>query len=287
MTVTGAAPTLVSGQLDEIAADVRRLVANNASYMTGPGTNTYIVGRERFAVIDPGPAAEPHVQRILQETGGRIAAVLVTHTHRDHSPAAQAIAAATGAEVLGRTAPDDGRQDLAFTATRMMNDGDALTVDDLTLRAVHTPGHASNHLCFVLEGTGLIFTGDHLMQGSTVVIAPPDGNMSQYLRSLQRLQNEPVTRIAPGHGLTIEDAQSEIEHIIAHRLKREAKVVERLAEMGKANLDALVARVYDDVDSRLHPLAKSSLLAHLLKLEEDGRVRSDSDAQWQVIQPGQ
>jgi len=287
MTVTGAAPTLVSGQLDEIAAGVRRLVANNASYMTGPGTNTYIVGRERFAVIDPGPAAEPHVQRILQETGGRIAAVLVTHTHRDHSPAAQAIAAATGAEVLGRTAPDDGRQDLAFTATRMMNDGDALTVDDLTLRAVHTPGHASNHLCFVLEGTGLIFTGDHLMQGSTVVIAPPDGNMGQYLRSLQRLQNEPVTRIAPGHGLTIEDAQSEIEHIIAHRLKREAKVVERLAEMGKANLDALVARVYDDVDSRLHPLAKSSLLAHLLKLEEDGRVRSDSDAQWQVIQPGQ
>lgn len=283
MTVTGAAPALVSGQLDEIAAGVRRLVANNASYMTGPGTNTYIVGRERFAVIDPGPLGEPHVQRILQQTGGRIAAVLVTHTHRDHSPAAQAIAAATGAEVLGRTTCDDGRQDLTFAPTRVMNDGDVLTIDGLTLRAVHTPGHASNHLCFVLEGTGLIFTGDHLMQGSTVVIAPPDGNMGQYLRSLQRLQNEPVTRIAPGHGLAIEDAQAEIERIIAHRLQREAKVVQRLAEMGKADLDALVARVYDDVDSRLHPLAKSSLLAHLLKLEEDGRARSGSDAQWQII----
>lgn len=282
MTVS-AVPTLVSGQLDEIAPGVRRLVANNASHMTGPGTNTYMVGRERCVVIDPGPAAEPHVQRILRETGGRIAAVLVTHTHRDHSPAAQAIAAATGADLLGRTAPDDGRQDLTFAPTHVMNDGDVRTVDGLTLRAVHTPGHASNHLCFVLEGTGLIFTGDHLMQGSTVVIAPPDGNMGQYLRSLQRLQHEPVTRIAPGHGLTIEDAQGEIEHIIAHRLQREAKVVRRLAEMGKADLDALVARVYDDVDSRLHPLAKSSLLAHLLKLQDDGRARTDAGVQWQLV----
>ena len=283
MTATGSAPALIRGQLDEIAAGVRRLVADNASYMTGPGTNTYIVGRRRFAVIDPGPVGEPHIRRILQETGGHIVAVLVTHTHRDHSPAAQAIAAATGAQLLGRAAPDDGRQDLTFAPTRVMNDGDVLTVDDFTLRAVHTPGHASNHLCFVLEGTGLIFTGDHLMQGSTVVIAPPDGNMGAYLRSLRRLQSEPITRIAPGHGITIEDAQGEIVHIISHRLRREAKVVQRLAEMGTANLDALVARVYDDVDSRLHPLAKSSLLAHLLKLEEDGRVRGESGAQWQIV----
>ncbi len=283
MTATGSAPTLISGQLDEIAPAVRRLVANNASYMTGPGTNSYIVGRERFAIIDPGPAAAPHVQRLLQETGGRIAAVLVTHTHRDHSPAAAALMAATGAELLGRAAPDDGRQDPTFAPTRVMNDGDVLTVDDFTLRAVHTPGHASNHLCFVLEGTGLIFTGDHLMQGSTVVIAPPDGNMGQYLSSLRRLQGEPVARIAPGHGLAIDDAQGEIARIIAHRLQREAKVVQRLAEMGKADLDALVVRVYDDVDSRLHPLAKSSLLAHLLKLEEDGRARSDSGGQWRIV----
>jgi glyoxylase-like metal-dependent hydrolase (beta-lactamase superfamily II) len=128
----------------------------------------------------------------------------------------------------------------------------------------------------LLEGTGLLFTGDHLMQGSTVVIAPPDGSMSDYLRSLARLQREPVTRLAPGHGLTIEDAQAEIGRIVAHRLQREAKVVARLSELGISDIDTLVVSVYDDVDPRLHPVAKGSLLAHLLKLEEDGRVVRDS-----------
>lgn len=268
--------TLVSGQLDEVAPGVRRLVAHNASYMTGPGTNTYLVGRDRCLVIDPGPTDDAHVQRILEETNGRIDAVLVTHTHRDHSPAAKVLAAATGAELLGRTAPDDGRQDLSFVPTRTLEDNDQLTIGTQALRAVHTPGHASNHLCYLLEGTGLIFTGDHLMQGSTVVIAPPDGHMGQYLRSLQRLQREPVTRIAPGHGLTIEDAQMEVTRIIAHRMQREAKVVSRLTDAGRTTVDALVGRVYDDVDPRLHPLAKSSLLAHLIKLEEDGRAQRDS-----------
>jgi glyoxylase-like metal-dependent hydrolase (beta-lactamase superfamily II) len=268
--------SLTSGQFDEIAPGVRRLVAFNAGYMTGPGTNTYLLGRERFVVIDPGPAEEVHTQRILQETSGRIDAVLVTHTHRDHSPGAQVIAAQTGAAVLGRAPPGDGRQDLEFAPTRALQDDDVIDIEAGRLRALHTPGHASNHFCYVLEATGLIFTGDHLMQGSTVVIAPPDGNMNEYLRSLRRLQNEPVKRIAPGHGLVIEDAQAEIVRIIQHRLQREAKVLDRLAEARCASVDALVSRVYDDVDSRLHPVAKSSLLAHLLKLEEDGRVRRDS-----------
>jgi len=276
---------LASGQLDPIAPGVRRLVANNPSFMTGPGTNTYLVGRERFLVIDPGPDDAIHVRRILSETGGRIAAVLVTHTHRDHSPAAMTIAAATGAKLLGRGPPDDGRQDLSFAPTRVLQDGELERVDDIGIRAVHTPGHASNHLCYVLEGSGLIFTGDHLMQGSTVVIAPPDGDMSQYLQSLQRLQREPVTRIAPGHGHVIEDAQAEIARIIAHRLQREAKVLNRLQAAGSANLDALVPRVYDDVDPRLFPIAKSSLHAHLLKLEADGRVRRNGavDAEWEMV----
>lgn len=275
MTETAA---LVSGQLDEIAPGVRRLVAHNASYMTGPGTNTYLIGRDRCVVIDPGPLGDAHIQQILAQTNGRIDAVLVTHTHRDHSPAAVTVAQATGAQLLGRAPPDDGRQDLSFAPTRTLQDNDQVSIGGLTLRAVHTPGHASNHLCFVLEGTGLIFTGDHLMQGSTVVIAPPDGHMGQYLRSLQRLQREPVSRIAPGHGLTIEDAQGEITRIISHRLQREAKVASRLADAGRATVDTLVAGVYDDVDPRLHPVARSSLLAHLIKLEEDGRVQQEGEA---------
>jgi glyoxylase-like metal-dependent hydrolase (beta-lactamase superfamily II) len=155
-------------------------------------------------------------------------------------------------------------------------------VGDLALRAIHTPGHASNHLCYLLEGTGLMFSGDHIMQGSTVVIGPPDGNMQHYLQSLARLQREPITRIAPGHGVVIEDAQGEIARLIAHRLQREAKVAERLRRAGRATLDVLVTSVYDDVDPRLHPVAKGSLLAHLLKLEADGRAARDdaADATW-------
>jgi len=252
--------------------------------MTGPGTNTYIVGRERFAVIDPGPADEQHIQRVLAETHGAIDVVLVTHTHADHSPAAKALAAACNAELLGRPAPADGRQDSSFAPQRVLEDGDTVELDIGTLRALHTPGHASNHICYLLAEAGLLFTGDHLMQGSTVVIAPPDGNMKHYLESLARLQREPVTRLAPGHGLAIEDAQSEIERIVAHRLQREAKVLARLIESEPATLDELVVRVYDDVDPRLHPVAKSSLLAHLQKLAADGKANASADV-WRAVKP--
>ena len=268
--------------MDEIATGVRRLVARNPGFMTGPGTNTYLVGTERCAVIDPGPHDPVHIERILAAANGRLAAILVTHTHPDHSPAVAALAQATGAEVLGRPAPEHGRQDPTFAPTRVLDDGDVVQVGDLALRAIHTPGHASNHLCYLLEGSGLMFSGDHIMQGSTVVIGPPDGNMQQYLQSLARLQREPVTSIAPGHGLVIEDAQAEVARLIAHRLQREAKVVERLRRAGRATLDVLVTSVYDDVDPRLHPVAKGSLLAHLLKLEADGRAARDTaaDATW-------
>jgi glyoxylase-like metal-dependent hydrolase (beta-lactamase superfamily II) len=271
---------LKSGQLDEVAPGVRRLVANNAGYMTGPGTNTYILGCDRFAVIDPGPIAEAHVERLLQETSGRIDVVLVTHTHLDHSPAAAAIVERTGAQLLGRTA-DGGRQDNTFRPSRFLSDGDIVDIDGSPLRIIHTPGHASNHLCYLLE-SGLLFTGDHLMQGSTVVIAPPDGHMGDYLRSLRRLQSEPVSRLAPGHGLIIEDAQREIARIITHRLQRETKVLQRLSDGGPATLDILVERVYDDVDPRLHPVAKGSLLAHLQKLAEEGRVVL-REPHWQLV----
>jgi glyoxylase-like metal-dependent hydrolase (beta-lactamase superfamily II) len=274
---------LTSGQLDEIATGVRRLVARNPGFMTGPGTNTYLVGVERCVVIDPGPHDPLHIQRILDATGGRVSAILATHTHPDHSPAVAALAEATGAKVFGRPAPEHGRQDATFAPTRTLDDGDVVREADLALRALHTPGHASNHLCYLLEGAGMLFSGDHIMQGSTVVIGPPDGNMQHYLQSLARLQREPVTRIAPGHGTVIEDAQGEVARLIAHRLQREAKVAERLQRAGRATIDVLVASVYDDVDSRLHPVAKGSLFAHLLKLEAEGRVARDSntaDATW-------
>ena len=274
--------SLTSAQLDEIAPGVRRLVARNPGFMTGPGTNTYLVGTQRCVVIDPGPHDPVHIERILEAAGGRVSAILATHTHPDHSPAVAALAQATGAEVLGRGAPVHGRQDATFAPTRVLNDGDVVRVDDVVLRAIHTPGHASNHLCYLLEGAGMLFSGDHVMQGSTVVIGPPDGDMKVYLQSLGRLQREPVTRIAPGHGTVIEDAQSEVTRLIAHRLQREAKVVERLRRAGRATIDVLVTSVYDDVDSRLHPVAKGSLLAHLLKLEADGRAARDAagDAAW-------
>ena len=274
--------SLTSGQLDEIAPGVRRLVARNPGFMTGPGTNTYLVGTQRCAVIDPGPHDLVHIERILEAAGGRVSAILATHTHPDHSPAVAALAQSTGAEVLGRGAPVHGRQDATFAPTRVLNDGDVVRVGDMALRAIHTPGHASNHVCYLLEGSGMLFSGDHVMQGSTVVIGPPDGNMQLYLQSLARLQREPVTRIAPGHGTVIEDAQAEVARLIAHRLQREAKVGERLRRAGRATIDVLVASVYDDVDPRLHPVAKGSLLAHLLKLEADGRAARDdaADATW-------
>lgn len=272
---------LSSGQIDTIAPGVRRLVANNPGFMTGPGTNTYLIGHTWHLVIDPGPADAAHIERIVAETRGAIDSVLVTHTHGDHSPGAKLLAAKTGATLLGRSPPGDGRQDMTFVPQRTLVDGDGIRVDDIAIRVLHTPGHASNHVCYLLEGSGLLFTGDHLMQGSTVVIAPPDGNMSEYLQSLERLQREPVMRLAPGHGLTIEDGQGEIKKIIAHRLQREAKVLERLRTFGPATVDDLVTRVYDDVDPRLHPLAKSSLLAHLQKLAKDGRASVDA-SQWRA-----
>jgi glyoxylase-like metal-dependent hydrolase (beta-lactamase superfamily II) len=279
-----AVATLHGGQLDLIAPGVRRLVAPNPGYLTGPGTNSYLLGQERFLILDPGPPDELHIQRLIQETAGRVDGVLVTHTHRDHSPAAAVIAARVGAPLIGRAAPATGPQDVTFVPPRELQDGAIIEFDGGRLRALHTPGHASNHVCYLLESRGLLFTGDHLMQGSTVVIAPPDGNMVHYLQSLQRLQREPVQALAPGHGLVIENAPAEIARIIAHRLQREAKVLERLTALTAANLDLLVKSVYDDVDPRVHVLARSSLLAHLLKLQQDGRVRCEADDAWTIAQ---
>lgn len=259
---------------------VTRLTAPNPGAMTGPGTNTYLVGRSdgggELAVIDPGPAIVSHLEKIVAAGGGRIRWILATHTHVDHSPAAALLKAATGATVLGRPRPAHGNQDHSFAPDRILADGEKLALDGFDLRALHTPGHASNHLCYRLEQTGMLFTGDQVMQGSTVVINPPDGDMRAYLASLARLLGEDIAVIAPGHGYLIGAPHKEIKRLIAHRMAREAKVAAALVRRGEASLEELVPEVYDDVPARLHPVAARSLLAHLEKLVADGGAQQSA-----------
>jgi glyoxylase-like metal-dependent hydrolase (beta-lactamase superfamily II)/8-oxo-dGTP pyrophosphatase MutT (NUDIX family) len=256
---------------------VTRITAANPGMMTGPGTNAYLVGRKdeggALAVIDPGPAIDAHVEKILAEGAGRIRWILTTHTHVDHSPAAALLKAATGAPVLGLPRPSHGNQDHSYAPDRVLADGEWLELDGVHLRVLHTPGHASNHLCYLLEETRMLFTGDHVMQGSTVVINPPDGDMRAYLASLERLLAQDVAIFAPGHGYLLGAPHKEVRRLIAHRLAREAKVADALQRLGPATPEELVADVYDDVSPRLHPVAMRSLAAHLDKLLAEGRVR--------------
>jgi glyoxylase-like metal-dependent hydrolase (beta-lactamase superfamily II) len=272
------APAL-TGELRRLAPNVVRLVASNPSALTGAGTNCYIVGTgPDYVVVDPGPGDAGHVERMLAATGGRISHVLCTHSHPDHSPGAAALKSATGALVLGRPAPDDGYQDESYRPDATLTDGDLISAAGANLRALHTPGHASNHVCLLLEPEGWLLTGDHLMGGSTVVILPPDGSMRLYLESLRRLRTLPLAALLPGHGAVIADPLGEIDRVLAHRMQRESKVIEGLTTLGgAATLDALVPVVYADTPVRLHPLARHSLLAHLQKLLEERRVAQDGE----------
>jgi len=251
---------------------VVRLTAPNPGFMTGPGTNSYLVGSEELAVIDPGPAIDDHVEALLAAGAGRIRWILCTHTHPDHSPAAALLKARTGAMVLGRPRPEHGNQDHSFAPDRVLEHGEGVAVGGLTLRALHTPGHASNHLCYLLEETRMLFTGDQVMQGSTVVINPPDGDMRVYLGSLERLLEEDIAIFAPGHGYLIGAPHKELRRLIAHRLAREAKVTAAIRRLGAPTLEELVAVVYDDVPARVHPVAARSLGAHLAKLAAEGVI---------------
>lgn len=267
------------GVVTQLAPGVRRVVAPNPGMMTGPGTNTYLLGDAQIAVIDPGPFVAAHIEAIQAAAPGPIRWILVTHTHRDHSPAAQALAELTGAPRIGQPPPSGPRQDAGFTPDSVLHDGDRLDTGEFVLRAVHTPGHAPNHLCYLHEGLGWLFTGDHIMGGSTVVIDPPDGNMNHYLASLRRLQALDIKMLAPGHGDLLDDPGSEVDWIIEHREDRQARLVAALSAFHEKTDEELVVEVYDEVDQHLHPVAMRSLLAHLIKLEEDGRAR-DTGSGW-------
>jgi glyoxylase-like metal-dependent hydrolase (beta-lactamase superfamily II) len=265
--------TLEPGRTSELSGRVRRIVAPNPSVMTGPGTNTYLLGREQVAVIDPGPDERSHIEAILAEGAGRIRWILVTHTHEDHSPAAVALARETGAELWGQVAPEDELyQDQTFRPDVPFTDGAVLATPEFRLRAIHTPGHAANHYCVLLEEEGMLMTGDHIMNGSTVVIIPPGGDMKDYLDSLEKLKAYPLQHLAPGHGELMPAPVAVIDGIVAHRLQREAKVVRALAATGGGTLEELVLTAYDDVPTALHMMAKYSLWAHLIKLVREGRA---------------
>ncbi|MDO8862556.1 MBL fold metallo-hydrolase [Haliea sp. E1-2-M8] len=260
---------------------VRRLVAPNPGMMTGPGTNTYLLGQEQVAVLDPGPAIPAHVDAILAAAEGKIRWIVCTHTHPDHSPAWQAVAAATGAEVIGALPADDRFQDDTFQPTLELSHDWVLRAPEFTLRALHTPGHVNNHYCFLLEEDGMLFAGDHIMNGSTVVIVPPGGDMKAYIESLRLLLDYPLQSIAPGHGDLIHTPREEVTGLVEHRLARERKVAAGLSTLGQADMDALVKVVYDDVDPARHEWAKLSLAAHLIKLAAEGRARQEeAGAHW-------
>jgi glyoxylase-like metal-dependent hydrolase (beta-lactamase superfamily II) len=259
-------PPLVPGVARALSPLVRRIVAPNPGIMTGAGTNTYLVGIDEIAVIDPGPDDASHLDAIAGCGGDRIRWILCTHTHPDHSPGAAGLKEVTGAEVLGYSSKDGLKLD------RRIKEGFRIEATEFRLQTVHTPGHSSNHLCFLLEEERMLFSGDHIMQGSTVVIRPPDGDMQAYLDSLQKVRKLRLRSIAPGHGHLIENPNQVIDDYLEHRSRREHQILDALRDLGTAKIDTIVERVYTDVRPELHPVARYSVHAHLLKLASEGRA---------------
>jgi recombination protein RecT len=278
----------VSDQAVQLLKNVQRLTAPNPGVMTGPGTNSYLVGDPDtgYAAIDPGPADPEHLDRLWRAAGGNIRYIICTHSHPDHSPGAaplQALCTQHGQTppILGLGSHPTARAHSAFTPDRELSDGEHLVLQGNhithTLRIIHTPGHAANHLCLVLEEDGLLFSGDHVLNGSTTVIDPPDGHMADYLDSLDKLLaacgHDRIEFILPAHGYVLgnlwdepHDARACIAHLKAHRLKREAKILGVMQQHPDASMDDWVKLAYDDVPARLWPVAMRSLLAHVERI---------------------
>jgi recombination protein RecT len=264
--------------------NVQRLTAPNPGMMTGPGTNSYLVGDPNtgYIAIDPGPADIDHLQRMWRAAGGQIKAIVCTHSHPDHSPGAAPLQAlcTNKPPILGLSSRSTSRANSRFTPDRELIDGEKLVLQGLgvegeithTLRVVHTPGHAANHLCLVLEEDGLLFSGDHVLNGSTTVIDPPDGHMGDYLDSLDKLAAACIAGgiefILPAHGHVLGFAHQAITHLKAHRLKREAKIAAAMQALPQGSLQEWVEKAYDDVPSRLWPVAARSLQAHVDHIRE-------------------
>ena len=287
-------PTGLTEQCEPL---VRRVLAANASPYTYTGTQTYVIGAgAEVAVIDPGPAGTGvaghadtngagHIEAILAAIGSaKLIAIMCTHTHRDHSPAAAPLKAATGAPIIG-CAPlvleDDGpRADAAFDPTyapdRILVDGERLSGDGWTIEAVATPGHTSNHLCYSLVESGALFTGDHVMAWSTSVVSPPDGDMADYMQSLQKLHDREDRVLYPAHGPAVDKPRQLVRGMLGHRRQREAQILRLLGEAPQA-IPQMVAAMYKGLDPRLTGAAGRSVLAHLLDLERQGRVKPRED----------
>jgi len=271
---TGVGPAPVPGEPVELVPGLVRLTAPNPGLMTGPGTNSYLIGGTDLAVIDPGPADDAHLAALLAavEERGALRWILVTHTHLDHAPGAAALAQATGAQVIGfgpaENFDPDLRVDGGWTLAVPFGGG------HLTLEAVHTPGHASDHLCWLIRERRTLLTGDHLMHGSTVVIRPPDGDLGTYLHSLALVRDAqpPVDTLAPGHGRLMEQVGQVVDALIAHRLGRHGRVADALADAGAGTVEDLLPRVYADVTEAQLPVARFSLWAHLRYLGQEGRA---------------
>jgi glyoxylase-like metal-dependent hydrolase (beta-lactamase superfamily II) len=276
------------GRADQVSPLIRRVIANNPSAFTYFGTGTYIVGRGEVAVIDPGPELPEHLAAILAATAGeRITHILITHHHADHSPLAGPLKARTGAVVLGcapaaAAAPDPGEirmeagHDAHFAPDVGVCDGGLIAGPGWTFEAIPTPGHTSNHVCYALKEETALFTGDHVMGWSTTVIAPPDGDMTDYMESLARVRSLGFATLWPTHGPPVRDVEPFLDAYIAHRRAREAQILQALAE-GPSRIGDLVPRLYADVDPRLHPAAARSMLAHMIDLARRGVIRADNE----------
>jgi glyoxylase-like metal-dependent hydrolase (beta-lactamase superfamily II) len=279
---------LPPGQIEEVRPAVRRLLCNNPGPFTFKGTVSYIVGKGQVAIIDPGPLDDAHTGALLAAVRGEtVTHVLVTHTHRDHSPAAARIKAATGAKTCGEGPHRPSRALHVGEAPRLDSSGDHDFIPDIALadrdtieapgwrlEAVATPGHTANHTAYALSGTDVLFSGDHVMAWSTPVVAPPDGAMSDYMASLAKLARRPETVYFPGHGGAIRDGPRFVEHYIRHRRAREQAILRRLGE-GEAEIATLVRTIYVGLDPRLVRAAGFSVLAHLEDLHARGLVATD------------
>ena len=269
------------GRLEPVSPLVRRIVAPNAGPFTYHGTGTFVVGRGRVAIIDPGPDLVPHVDALLDGIRGEtVSHIVITHTHRDHSPAASEVKRRTGATVVGcgphgvaGEAVEEGA-DTAYAPDEEMYEGDAVTGPGWTLRAVGTPGHTSNHLCFAFAEEATLFSGDHVMGWSTTVVAPPDGDMAAYRASLAKLLQRDERLYRPTHGPAIGDPKAHVAAYAAHREEREDAILARLAA-GDETVEAIVRAVYVGLDPRLFRAAGRSVLAHLIELVARGAVATD------------